>query len=43
MIKDYLTDEIVAICTEKKDAVAMIQTTGNERKLIIEKGTSNEN
>lgn len=37
LIKDYLTDETVAIVRRKEDALAMIQRISNdERKLIIE-------
>lgn len=37
LIKDYLTDETVAIVSRKEDALAMIQRISNdERKLIIE-------
>jgi len=39
VIKNYLTDEIVAICSRKTDAVAMTQDSGkgNEPRLIFEK------
>ena len=36
-VKDYLTDETVAIVSRKEDAVAMIRTGLDERKLIVEK------
>ena len=35
-IRDYLTDELVAICSRKTDAVAMIRTE-LDQKLIIKK------
>lgn len=38
IVKDYLTNETVAIATRKEDAVAMIQNRkGNDPILIIEK------
>ena len=38
IVKDYLTNETVAIASRKEDAVAMIQNrTGNDPILIIEK------
>jgi|TARA_R110002126_G_C10404661_1_gene496179 hypothetical protein len=38
IVKEYLTDNIVAITTDKKDAVAMIQFRSNTKEpvLIIE-------
>ena len=35
-IRDYLTDELVAICSLKTDAVAMIRSE-LDQKLIIKK------
>ena len=35
-IRDYLTDELVALCSRKTDAVAMIRTE-LDQKLIIKK------
>jgi len=35
-IRDYLTDELIAICSRKTDAVAMIRTE-LDQKLIIKK------
>ena len=39
IIKNYLTDEIVAVVSRKVDAVAMTQNSGigNEPRLIFEK------
>jgi len=39
LIKNYLTDETVAIVTRKEDAIAMTLNSGqgNEPKLIFEK------
>jgi hypothetical protein len=39
LIKNYLTDETVAIVSRKTDAIAMTRGTGNanEPKLIFEK------
>ena len=39
LIKNYLTDETVAIVTRKQDAIAMTQDSGrgNEPRLIFEK------
>ena len=36
-IKDYLTGETVAVVTRKTDAVAMIRTNLDDKRLIIEK------
>ena len=35
-VRDYLTDELVAVCSRKVDAVAMIQSE-LDQKLIIKK------
>ena len=35
-IRDYLTDELIAICSRKQDAVAMMRTE-LDQKLIIKK------
>ena len=35
-IRDYLTDELIAVCSRKTDAVAMIRTE-LDQKLIIKK------
>ena len=35
-IRDYLTDELIALCSRKTDAVAMIRTE-LDQKLIIKK------
>jgi len=35
-IRDYLTNELIAICSRKTDAVAMIRTE-LDQKLIIKK------
>jgi len=35
-IRDYLTDELIAICSRKTDAVAMIRSE-LDQKLIIKK------
>lgn len=35
-IRDYLTNELVAICSRKQDAVAMIRSE-LDQKLIIKK------
>ena len=39
LIKNYLTDETVAIVSRKQDAIAMTRGsgTGNEPRLIFEK------
>ena len=39
IVRDYMTDEIVAVTTRKEDAVAMLRssTKPNDPKLIIEK------
>lgn len=37
IVKDYLTDETVAYCSRKQDAVAMIRNDPDNRKLIVEK------
>ena len=41
-VRDYLTDELVAICSRKTDAIAMIRTTLDEKRLIVKK-VSNKN
>ena len=35
-VRDYLTDELIALCSRKTDAVAMIRTE-LDQKLIIKK------
>ena len=35
-IRDYLTDELVAVCSRKQDAVALIRSE-LDQKLIIKK------
>ncbi len=35
-IRDYLTDELIALCSRKTDAVAMIRSE-LDQKLIIKK------
>ena len=35
-IRDYLTDELIALCSRKTDAVALIRTE-LDQKLIIKK------
>ena len=35
-VRDYLTDELVAVCSRKQDAVALIRSEQNQ-KLIIRK------
>ena len=35
-VRDYLTDELVAVCSRKVDAVALIRTE-LDQKLIIKK------
>ena len=37
IVKDYLTGETVAVVTRKADAVAMIRTNLDDKRLIIEK------
>ena len=37
IVKDYLTNETVAITTKREDAIAMIRTELDGRKLIVEK------
>lgn len=37
LVKDYMSNEIVAMCSRKEDALAMIQNrSGREPILIIE-------
>ena len=36
-VRDYLTDELVAICSRKTDAVALIRTGLDNQKLIVKK------
>ena len=36
-VRDYLTDELVAVCSRKTDAVALIRTRLDSQKLIIKK------
>ena len=36
IVRDYLTNETVAICTRRQDALALIQD--KDQKLIVEKG-----
>jgi len=36
-VRDYLTDELIAICSRKVDAVALIRTGLDSQKLIIKK------
>jgi hypothetical protein len=36
-VRDYLTDELVAVCSRKVDAVAMIRTGLDSQKLIVKK------
>ena len=36
-VRDYLTDELVAVCSRKVDAVALIRTGLDSQKLIIKK------
>ena len=36
-VRDYLTDEVVAVCSRKVDAVAMIRTGLDSQKLIVKK------
>ena len=36
-VRDYLTDELVALCSRKVDAVAMIRTGLDDQKLIVKK------
>ena len=35
-VRDYLTDELIAVCSRKTDAVALIRTE-LDQKLIIKK------
>ena len=39
IVKDYLTNETVAMCSRKEDAVAMMRSSKNpsDPKLIVEK------
>jgi hypothetical protein len=37
IVKDYLTDETVAIVSRKTDAVALIHTGLDSQKLIVKK------
>tara|TARA_Y100000389_G_C17370854_1_gene468945 strand:+ start:32 stop:160 length:129 start_codon:yes stop_codon:yes gene_type:complete len=39
IVKNYLTDETVAVCSRKEDAVAMMRssTRSDDPKLILEK------
>ena len=39
IVKDYLTNETVAMCSRKEDAVAMMRSSKNpsDAKLIVEK------
>jgi hypothetical protein len=36
-VRDYLTDELIALCSRKVDAVAMIRTGLDSQKLIVKK------
>ena len=36
-VRDYLTDEVIAICSRKVDAVALIRTGLYSQKLIVKK------
>jgi hypothetical protein len=36
-VRDYLTDELIALCSRKTDAVALIRTGLDSQKLIIKK------
>ena len=37
LVKDYMSNEIVAMCSRKEDALAMIQNrSGNDPILILE-------
>jgi len=36
IVKDYLTGETVAVVSRKADAVAMIRTNLDDKRLIIE-------
>ena len=36
-VRDYLTDELIALCSRKVDAVALIRTGLDSQKLIIKK------
>ncbi len=36
-VRDYLTDELVAVCSRKVDAVAMIRSELDDQKLIVKK------
>ena len=36
-VRDYLTDELVAVCSRKVDAVALIRTGLDGQKLIVKK------
>ena len=42
VIKDYLTDETVAYCSRREDALAMIRDDLDDRKLIVEKMKKSE-
>ena len=36
-VRDYLTDELVAVCSRKTDAVELIRTGLDSQKLIVKK------
>jgi len=36
-VRDYLTDELIALCSRKVDAVALIRTGLDSQKLIVKK------
>lgn len=41
IVRNYLTNEVVAMCSRKEDAIAMVRSTGtrpDDPKLIYEKG-----
>ena len=40
IVRDYMTDEIVAICSRKADAMAFVNTELDEKKCIIEEKNS---
>ena len=36
-VVDYMTDEVVAVCSREVDALAMVRTGLDQQKLIVKK------
>jgi len=36
-VVDYMTDEVVAVCSRKVDALALVRTGLDQQKLIVKK------